>query len=100
MATGTAKTRRGGRGTLKTHSRSLPRLPRSATTPRCPMTSFRASWASCAMMGIAAVALEWTILATARTDDTLGFTWSEVDTEKGLWTIPGARMKADADHRV
>ncbi|WP_425904742.1 tyrosine-type recombinase/integrase [Nitrobacter sp. TKz-YC02] len=49
---------------------------------------------------IAAAALEWTILAAARTDDTLGFTWSEVDTEKGLWTIPAARMKADADHRV
>ena len=50
--------------------------------------------------GNAAAALEWTILAAARTDDTLGFTWSEVDTEKRLWTIPAARMKADADHRV
>jgi integrase len=48
----------------------------------------------------AAAALEWTNLAAARTDDTLGFTWPEIDTEKKVWTIPAARMKADADHRV
>jgi integrase len=48
----------------------------------------------------AAIALEWTILAAARTDDTLGFTWPEIDTEKKVWTIPAARMKAAADHRV
>jgi integrase len=50
--------------------------------------------------GMAAAALEWTILAAARTDDTLGFPWSEVDTEKKVWTVPAARMKAEADHRV
>jgi integrase len=50
--------------------------------------------------GTAAAALEWTILAAARTDDTLGFTWPEVDTEKKVWTVPAARMKAEADHRV
>src|ERR1019366_991534 len=48
----------------------------------------------------AAIALEWTILAAARTDDPLGFTWPEIDTEKKVWTIPSARMKAGADHRV
>jgi integrase len=50
--------------------------------------------------GTAAAALEWTILAAARSDDTLGFTWPEVDTEKKVWVVPAARMKAEADHRV
>jgi integrase len=50
--------------------------------------------------GTAAAALEWTILAAARTDDTLGFPWAEIDTEKKVWTVPAARMKAEADHRV
>jgi integrase len=50
--------------------------------------------------GTAAAALEWTILTAVRSDDTFGFTWPEVDTEKKVWTIPAARMKAEADHRV
>jgi integrase len=50
--------------------------------------------------GTAASALEWTILSAARSDDTLGFIWPEIDTEKKVWTIPAARMKAEADHRV
>jgi integrase len=50
--------------------------------------------------GNAPAALEWTILAAARTDDTLGLTWPEIDTEKKVWTIPAERMKAAADHRV
>jgi integrase len=50
--------------------------------------------------GVAAASLEWTILTAVRSDDTFGFTWAEVDTEKKVWTIPAARMKAEADHRV
>lgn len=50
--------------------------------------------------GTAAAALEWTILAGARTDDTLGAVWPEIDTEKKVWTIPAGRMKAASDHRV
>jgi integrase len=50
--------------------------------------------------GTAAAALEWTILTAVRSDDTFGFTWPEVDTQKRVWTIPAARMKAEADHRV
>ena len=50
--------------------------------------------------GNAAAALEWTILAAARTDDTLGAAWPEIDFAKKVWTIPAARMKAATDHRV
>jgi integrase len=52
------------------------------------------------LKGRAAAALEWTILTAVRSDDTFAFTWPEVDTEKKVWTIPAARMKAEADHRV
>jgi integrase len=47
-----------------------------------------------------ALALEWTILAAVRSEETLGAQWDEIDIEKKVWTIPAARMKADADHRV
>ena len=48
--------------------------------------------------GIAARALEFTILTAARTGETQGATWGEVDLDAGLWTIPAARMKAEAAH--
>ena len=49
---------------------------------------------------VTARALEWTILAASRSDESLGALWSEIDIEKAVWTIPAARMKAAADHRV
>jgi integrase len=49
---------------------------------------------------VGARALEWTILAAVRSEEALGAEWREIDAEKGIWTIPAARMKADADHRV
>ncbi|TYL91323.1 DUF4102 domain-containing protein [Bradyrhizobium rifense] len=48
----------------------------------------------------AAAALEWTVLTVVRSDNTFAATWSEVDREKKVWTIPASRMKADADLRV
>lgn len=47
-----------------------------------------------------ALALEFTILTAARTGETLGATWSEIELNKALWTIPGSRMKAGREHRV
>lgn len=47
-----------------------------------------------------ALALEFVILTAARTNEVLGANWAEVDLDKGLWTIPGARMKAGKEHRV
>jgi len=49
---------------------------------------------------VAALALEFVILTACRTNEALGATWAEVDLEKGLWTIPAARMKAGKEHRV
>lgn len=50
--------------------------------------------------GVAARALGFTILTAARSGETRGMTWGEVDLENRLWTIPAARMKAGKEHRV
>jgi integrase len=50
--------------------------------------------------GVAARALEFTILTAARAGETFGAAWSEIDISNNLWVIPSARMKAGAEHRV
>ena len=50
--------------------------------------------------GIAARALEFLILTTARTGEVIGAQWSEFDLDAGVWTVPAGRMKADKEHRV
>lgn len=49
---------------------------------------------------VAARALEFTILTAARTGETLGARWSEIDIAGAVWTVPAARMKARTEHRV
>jgi integrase len=49
---------------------------------------------------LAARALEWTILTAARTGETIGATWGEIDESAAVWTVPASRMKAKAEHRV
>jgi integrase len=51
-------------------------------------------------VGIAARALEFTILTAARTNEVLGATWDEIDFAARTWTIPAARMKQKKEHRV
>ncbi|MDU9002402.1 tyrosine-type recombinase/integrase [Sedimentitalea todarodis] len=50
--------------------------------------------------GVAARALAFTILTAARSGETRGMTWGEVDLEAKVWTIPAGRMKAAKEHRV
>ena len=50
--------------------------------------------------GLAARALELTILTAARSGEVLNARWSEFDLSESVWTIPGNRMKAGHDHRV
>jgi integrase len=49
---------------------------------------------------ISALALEFTILAAVRTNETINATWDEIDLETKTWRIPGSRMKGEKDHRV
>ena len=48
----------------------------------------------------AARALEFTILTAARTSETIGATWAEIDLKARLWTVPAGRMKMGFEHRV
>ena len=50
--------------------------------------------------GVAARALGFTILTAARSGETRGATWAEIDLDAQLWTIPAERMKAGKEHRV
>ncbi|RWQ27533.1 integrase arm-type DNA-binding domain-containing protein [Mesorhizobium sp.] len=49
---------------------------------------------------MAARALEFTILTVARSGETLGATWKEIDFKGKLWNVPKERMKAGAPHTV
>ena len=50
--------------------------------------------------GISARALEFTVLTAARTGDTTGATWREINWAEKTWVIPAGRMKARKEHRV
>lgn len=49
---------------------------------------------------VSARALEFTILTAARTGETLGARWSEIDFDAKIWTVPAVRMKAGREHAV
>lgn len=49
---------------------------------------------------ITARALEFAILTAARSQEVRLATWSEIDLEARLWTVPAAHMKAGRVHRV
>jgi integrase len=53
-----------------------------------------------AASGTGARALEFTVLAAARSGETRGATWAEIDLKEKIWTVPAERMKAGKEHRV
>jgi integrase len=53
-----------------------------------------------ARAGIAARALEFTVLTAARTGEVIGAQWPEMDLQNGIWIVPASRMKAKREHRV
>ena len=50
--------------------------------------------------GLSARALEFLVLAAARSGEVRGATWQEIDMEAAVWTVPAERMKAQKEHRV
>jgi integrase len=50
--------------------------------------------------GVAAKALEFTILTAARTSEIAGATPSELDRDVKVWTVPEGRIKGEKEHRV
>lgn len=49
---------------------------------------------------VAARALEFLILAAARTGEAVGARWHEIDLRGKVWAVPAPRMKAHRQHRV
>jgi integrase len=49
---------------------------------------------------IGARLLEFIMLTAVRSNEARGATWSEIDLEARVWTIPAARMKMHRDHDV
>ena len=50
--------------------------------------------------GVAALAVQFAILTACRSGEVRGATWSEIDWDAKVWTIPAKRMKAGKEHRV
>jgi integrase len=50
--------------------------------------------------GLAARALEFTILTAARTGEVINARWREMDLAARLWTVPSSRMKSAREHKV
>jgi len=50
--------------------------------------------------GMAALALEFTILTAARTGEAIAARWSEIDLHDAVWAVPAGRMKGGREHRV
>lgn len=49
---------------------------------------------------ISARALEFLVLTAARSGETRGAMWSEIDLDAAVWSIPAGRMKWHREHRV
>ena len=73
------------------HHRALPHAEVSGA-----LTTIRESRAGAATKG----ALEFLILTGARSGEVRGMTFSEVDLDAAVWTIPADRIKAGRAHRV
>jgi integrase len=69
-----------------------------AALPYAELPAFLASLRE--QEGIAARALEFSILTAARTGEIIGARCSEIDLLDKTWTVPAARMKARREHRV
>lgn len=83
-------------------NKALPRQPRKtgrfAAMPYADVPAFVAKLRESASMG--RLALEALILTAARSGEIRGATWSEVDLDAKIWTVPAERMKAGKAHVV
>lgn len=73
--------------------------------PCVPVERMADWWAAASKVGgSAALALRFLALTAVRVDNVAGATWSEIDLDAAVWTIPAARMKGKAkdrrEHRV
>jgi len=81
---------------------SIQAVQHHAALPYAEMPAFWVTLA--AEEGLAAEALRFTILTAGRTSEVVPMTWSEVNFDAAVWTVPPARMKGkkneSREHRV
>jgi integrase len=78
-----------------------PKLQRGNHRPALPYAQAPAFTAELRRRNeIAARALEFTVLTAARSNETIGATWSEIDLKAKLWSVPAERMKIGRGHVV
>jgi len=87
---------------MRSLSKGLPRQPKKdnhfAALPYVSVPDFMEKLR--ARESVGRVALEALILTAARSGEIRGATWSELDLEAALWTIPAERMKMGRVHVV
>jgi integrase len=76
----------------------IAKVKHHAAMPIDQMGSFMAELRQ--RQGVAARALEFSILCASRSGEVRGMKWNEIDRANWIWTIPADRMKAGRDHRV
>jgi integrase len=89
------------RGHLKHLLADIPevrRVKHHAALPYVEIAAFMAELRE--RPGIAARALEFTILTAARTGEVIGARWDEINLKSKVWTVPAGRMKGEREHRV
>jgi integrase len=85
---------RGHLDTLLPSRRKVQRVTHQPALPYKDMPAFMTALRG--QQGVAARALEFTILTAARTSETIGLRWSEIDADAKIWTVPAG----DASRRA
>jgi integrase len=89
------------KGHLDQHLPRRSRIRKVENHPALPYAELSAFMAALrAQEGIAARALEFTILTAARSGETRNAIWSHIDLDAKVWTCPPEIMKAGREHRV
>jgi integrase len=89
---------RGHLATLLPARAKVQRVEQHAALPYAEISAFVAELRR--QPGVAARALEFTILTATRTGEVLGAKWAEINLDERMWTIPASRMKVGVEHRV
>ena len=79
-------------------SKEVRRVRHHAALPWSDAPAFMAELSDRA--GVAARALQFTILTAARSGEVRMADWAELDLDGALWTVPEGRMKAGIEHTV
>src|SRR5262249_41774054 len=84
--------------------KKLPKLPDAKKPRHHPALPYRVAGSLMAAVrareGISASALEFLVLTAARTGETIGATWSEINLDAKVWTVPPVRIKGKREHEV